>query len=135
MNTELLTEIAHQRAAENNFDFDDRAFWLTDIKGTFLGDVNLDRTVDADDLNTLGLNWRRTTATSWSQGDFNGDGNVDASDLNDLGLNWRNSAEAPASTTSVPEPAAIVLLALGFAFAIRPRASWTGRSERALSRV
>jgi hypothetical protein len=97
-------------------DSDDRAFWLTDIKETFFGDVNLDQIVDAADLNTIGLNWQSTTATSWSQGDFNGDGNVNASDLNDLGINWRRSAVAPASTASVPEPTGIVLLAIGFAW-------------------
>ncbi len=119
-----LDELTAAVAAGNNdtrFDMDgsgnvdsaDRTFWLTDIKETFPGDANLDRTVDAEDLNTLGLNWRHTNATSWSQGDFNGDGNVDASDLNDLGLNWRRSATGAASTAPVPEPSGCLLLAIG----------------------
>ena len=98
---------------DGNVDSDDRAFWITDIKGTFFGDANLDRNVNASDLNLLALSWRSTTATSWSQGDFNGDGNVNASDLNELGLNWRRVAAPPAS---VPEPAGFVLLVVGLAW-------------------
>jgi hypothetical protein len=95
-------------------DADDRIFWITDIKDTFLGDANLDGKVNAADLNTLALSWQSTAATSWSQGDFNGDGNVNASDLNGLALNWRNGVAAAASASLVPEPTSITLLFFGF---------------------
>ena len=95
-------------------DADDRIFWITDIKDTFLGDANLDGKVNAADLNTLALSWQSTAATSWSQGDFNGDGNVNASDLNGLALNWRNGVAAAAFASLVPEPTSITLLFFGF---------------------
>jgi hypothetical protein len=117
-----------------NVDVEDRTYWIEDIKGTISGDVNFDRIVDSTDLNAIGLNWQSTTATSWLQGDFNGDGNVDATDLNDVGLNWQRSVAAHASTASVPEPAGIVLLAVGFAWLERRRAGF-GKKVKSVRRA
>ncbi len=100
-------------------DTDDRDFWISDIKTTFFGDTNLDGKVNAVDLNTLALSWRRTDATSWAQGDFNGDGNVNAADLNDLALNWR-SGVVPAAPAA-PEPLSITLLLLAGFYLLRTR--------------
>jgi hypothetical protein len=88
---------------------DDRQVWVQDLAGTFLGDANLDFSVDAADLNALASNWRQPIA-SWAGGDFTGDGLVNTADLNVLALNWRNAAAAP-----VPEPSSsmgLVLLSL-----------------------
>ena len=90
---------------------DDRQLWVQDIAGTFLGDANLDASVDAADLNALALNWRQPIA-SWAAGDFNGDGYVSAADLNVLALNWRKAANA-----AVPEPSGLFLLSLVLATA------------------
>ena len=80
------------------------------------GDVTLDGTVDAADLNELALNWRASGAV-WSTGDFTGEGIIDAKDLNHLAINWRQSI--PMATQTVPEPSSFVLLAtillVGFA--------------------
>ncbi len=94
----------------------DRDYWITEIQGTIDGDVDFDGSVNSTDLNTIGLNWRSTTATSWSQGDFNGDGSVDSTDLNTIGLNWRKTAAAQASTAPVPEPSTLLLTILGLVF-------------------
>jgi hypothetical protein len=104
-----------------NVDEADRDYWITEIQGTIDGDVNFDGNVDSTDLNTLGLNWRSTTATSWSQGDFNGDGNVDSTDLNTIGLNWRKVAAVQASTAPIPEPSTLLLTILGLVFLGRGR--------------
>jgi hypothetical protein len=70
-----------------------------------LGDANLDGTVNAADLNDLGLSWLGNQAT-WSTGDFTGDGTVNAQDLNKLALNWQQSVPQVAS---VPEPSSTIL--------------------------
>ena len=88
-------------------DLNDRSAWV-ELRGTFVGDANLDEQVNAADLNALALNWCADDATSWEQGDFNGDGIVNAVDLNDLALNWRGGT-IPAS--AVPEPTCVSLLA------------------------
>ena len=94
---------------DTTVDHEDRRFWVEELKRTFFGDGNLDGRVDANDLNTLALNWQRTNVISWAEGDFNGDGSANAGDLNQLALNWRRGATAPA----VPEPAGASLLLVG----------------------
>jgi hypothetical protein len=84
-----------------------------------LGDSNLDGKVDSIDLNNLALNWQRDVAL-WSGGDFTADGVVDSADLNALALNWRQSvAAASPASAQVPEPSALLLMALGVAFVWR----------------
>lgn len=92
--------------------------WLTDaatengFASAYLsGDANLDGTVDATDLNAVGLNWQQSVS-GWTAGDFTADGVVDASDLNDVGLNWQQANAAAAEPAAVPEPGSISLLAL-----------------------
>ena len=86
----------------------DVSAWV-ELRGTFVGDADLDGQVNAADLNALALNWRADDAISWAQGDFNGDGLVNASDLNDLALNWRSGS---AQASAVPEPSSAWLLAM-----------------------
>ncbi len=94
-------------------DLADQAKWLDDaaiVNGfteSYLnGDANLDGTVNATDLNALGINWQQTV-DPWSQGDFNADGIVNAADLNVLAINWQKSI--PMAAQAVPEPAAFLL--------------------------
>ena len=113
-------------AGTNNSDFDitgdaavnqdDLNQWLSDAATEngfgvpYLGgDANLDGTVDAQDLNSLALNWQQNV-DPWSQGDFNTDGFVDASDLNALALNWQSSI--PSAAAAVPEPNSLAILCL-----------------------
>jgi hypothetical protein len=51
------------------------------LKGTVVGDANLDFVVDVRDFNRW-LSHRFTAAISWCDGDFNADGLVDAMDFN-----------------------------------------------------
>ena len=76
------------------------------------GDANLDGTVNAQDLNSLALNWQENV-DPWSQGDFNTDGFVDASDLNALALNWQESIPTAVAGAAVPEPNSLTILCLG----------------------
>ena len=85
------------------FDFDldgtvtdaDKTKFVADILGTWLGDANLDGTVDGADLNALGIHWSQDEIDSWMQGDFDGDEEVDNADLNILGLNWQQTNGNP----------------------------------------
>ena len=89
-------------------DSGDISAWV-ELRGTFVGDADLDGQVNAADLNALALNWQADDATSWVQGDFNGDGLVNATDLNDLALNWRSGS---GKASAVPEPSSGWLLAM-----------------------
>ena len=119
----LMTEVA---AGTNNADFDltgddvvddaDRDEWLG-LAGTenglagpyLLGDSNLDRAVNAQDLNNLALAWLSDNVL-WSSGNFTGSG-TDAQDLNAMAINWNQEvAVAAANGAAVPEPSAVLLL-------------------------
>ncbi len=78
--------------------------WITNRYGTIPGDANLDRVVDALDLNV----WTTTkfTATSnWCDGDFDTSGSIDITDYNVWNAHRFTSANA-----LVPEPSASGLL-------------------------
>ncbi len=94
----------------------DRDEWLSQaatkngLSGPYLlGDANLDGSVNAQDLNDLGLRWRMMD-NAFSHGDFTADGVVDAGDLNELGLSWQQTVPPAAAATAVPEPSALCLL-------------------------
>lgn len=103
---------------DGNVDLADQSDWLSQaatengFAEPFLpGDTNLDGIVNANDLNSIGLNWQ-SEASNWTQGDLNADGVVNATDLNLIGLNWQQSiAAAGAEQAAVPEPSSSVLLA------------------------
>ncbi|OVE76070.1 hypothetical protein BVX98_06610 [bacterium F11] len=53
------------------------------------GDVNLDKTVNAVDLNIIALHWNQPGTRE--EGDLTGDGMVDQDDLNIVSANWQQS--------------------------------------------
>ncbi len=73
------------------------------------GDANRDGEVSLVDLDTIGVNFGQ--AGNWLKGDFNDDGSITLADLDAVGMNWGHGA-AP-SSPAVPEPSAIVFLAMG----------------------
>jgi hypothetical protein len=79
------------------------------------GDANLDHTVDIADLSVVLANYDKT-GMAWSQGDFDGNGTVDISDLSKILANYdKTSGAAAAGIHAVPEPGALLLLAVGMA--------------------
>jgi hypothetical protein len=113
-------------AGTNNPDFDvtgdgnvndsDLNGWLADAalangfaEPYLLGDSDLDGSVNAADLNNVGLSWQQSPNT-WSGADFTADGIVNAADLNVLGLNWQSTI-ALAAASAVPEPSSGSLIA------------------------
>lgn len=64
------------------------------IRTTYLGDANLDRTVNAADFVLLSNNFGRTGA-AWNQGDFNYDATTDAADFVLLSNNFGKTLTVP----------------------------------------
>jgi hypothetical protein len=99
------------------------------VKYTYYGDTNLDGKVDGTDYGRIDAGaLSHGSLTGWYNGDFNYDGVINGSDytLIDNSYNMQGgqfaseiaSAESTAeiaglSTTAVPEPASLGLLALG----------------------
>ena len=95
------------------------------------GDVNLDGTVNVQDLAVLAANYRKNVTGGWLEADFNNDGVVDVQDLALLAANYRRTQASDvvpdyagfdaaalqvlsaAGITMVPEPGAVVMLASG----------------------
>ncbi len=76
----------------------DLHFWVTDLKGTLLGDANLDFTVDGADF----LIWNGNkfqSGTTWCTGDFDGNGITDGADF----LIWNASKFQSVDTANATE--------------------------------
>lgn len=72
------------------------------------GDANLDGTINATDLNQVGLSWQASPNT-WCGADFNADGTVNATDLNEIGVGWQQTLSSAAMPAQVPEPTGSLL--------------------------
>ena len=85
------------------------------------GDANNDGAVNVGDLGILAANWQQATVLgkAWNEGDFTGDDIVNVGDLGVLAANWGWTG-APAGPNA-PEPASLVLLALGGLAMLRRR--------------
>jgi len=99
-----------------------------------LGDADLEGFVGFDDLVTLARHYGRSNA-DWGNGDFNNDGNVGFDDLVTLARHYGQTltatqlaefspafrADVEAAFATVPEPGAILVLALGAGMALPRR--------------
>ncbi len=93
----LLSQAIHSGSTDLTLDVDgsgvidaaDVTYWITDIKQTYIGDANLDFSVDVSDFSIWNAN-RFQPNGYWCTADFNTDGTADVSDY---GI-W-NSAKFP----------------------------------------
>ena len=76
------------------------------------GDANLDGKVDINDLTVVLANYNQT-GMAWAQGEFTGYGTVDINDLTIVLANYNRVAGSSAAIAPVPEPAAVLLAAIG----------------------
>jgi hypothetical protein len=74
------------------------------------GDVNCDGEVNLTDLTVLGSHYGAEGQT-WLEGDFTGDGLINLTDLTIMGGQYGETSGS--STTGVPEPASLSLVAIG----------------------
>jgi hypothetical protein len=81
------------------------------IRYTYLGDANLNGTVNTLDFTMLAANYNSTTQL-WTAGDFNYDGVVNALDFNALATNFGQVLASPPLGSLVPEPQMLTLAAL-----------------------
>ena len=75
------------------------------IRGTLMGDADLDGNVDAEDF----LVWNNNKfleTDAWCSGDFDGSGFVDGGDF----FVWNANKFMSATPPAVPEPASLALL-------------------------
>lgn len=87
------------------------------------GDLNADGFVGIDDLNAVLGNWNQSVLRGYyTSGDPNADGFVGIDDLNFVLSNWNagvSPASAPEAASLVPEPAGVVLMAVGVIALVR----------------
>ena len=102
--------------ADGQISENDIAVWVEGLKGTQLGDTDLNGSVDFEDF--LVLSEHFGTAGGWGDGDFTGDGRVDFSDFLALSVNFGG---ANAEFVTIPEPTAyrVALFSIVGIFAFR----------------
>ena len=97
------------------------------IMATLPGDANLDGVVNNTDLALVLNNLNQSSGGLWTKGDFTGSGTVTNVDLaivlNNLNrsISTTTTASATVKYTSVPEPAALVLLSMAGALSLLQR--------------
>ena len=97
---------------------DDRVFWLHDLKGTWVGDADLDGLFDSLDFVAVFVEGKYETeeAASWAQGDWNADLVFDSGDFVAAFVDGGYEAGAyPGAVQAVPEPSSLVLALLSLA--------------------
>lgn len=98
----------------------DSDYWVTLIKGTRYGDVNLDKKVNFDDLLVLAQNYGSSSGT-WAVGDFDGNNNVTFDDLLVVAQNYgfagvvegasaQFNSDWMLAQSMVPEPASLAAI-------------------------
>ena len=133
----LLTEhVLDSHDVDSRFDLNqdgtldsaDRNHWVTTIRGTYLGDSNLDGEFNTTDLVQVFQNGHYEDGvernSGWEEGDWNGDGDFDTSDLV-LAFQDGGYELGPRTTSMiVPEPANTVVICLVGLFGLFSRKSF-----------
>jgi hypothetical protein len=99
---------------DGSVNLDDVNEWVLNLKGTLLGDANLDGQVDGLDFVAWNTN-KFTPHSTWCGGDFDASGAVDGLDF----VIWNTNKFQSASPVTVPEPAGMILLLVSWGMAVR----------------
>ncbi|MEM8679901.1 MAG: hypothetical protein AAGF97_11155, partial [Planctomycetota bacterium] len=90
-------DLAFDTDADGQVTSADMADWVTNIKGTLMGDANLDFNVDGSDFIIWNSNKFQPTGR-WSRADFNADGSTDGGDFVIWNSNKFQSADTQLSS-------------------------------------
>lgn len=107
-NIQLTVDPSFDLNDDDQFDLQDRSFWIESILHTYLGDANLDGEFNSTDLIQVlaaGLyNDNEPGNSGWLEGDWNGDGDFDSTDLIAALQSGGYDQGRRAATLFVPEP-------------------------------
>jgi hypothetical protein len=113
----ILSELhppAYDLNNDNLVDFNDRQVWVHVLKGTWIGDANLDGEFLSSDMVQVFVRgkYERAADAGWEDGDWNADGKFDSSDMvaafADGG--YEQGLRPAAAIDAVPEPSGVSLL-------------------------
>ena len=95
-------------------DFDDRAIWVHEHAGTWVGDANLDKEFNSGDLVVVFAAGKYETEqmAGWAEGDWQGDMQFNSSDLVAAFADG-GYEQGPRPLAAVPEPSGSVLILFG----------------------
>ena len=108
---------------DNLLDLADLDSWVHDLKGTYVGDANLDGEFNRRDLiellqaGTFGLD----VEAGWAEGDWTGDGRFDRSDIVLALQDGGYGRGGLAAINAIPEPSCALLLLVGVIGILRLR--------------
>ncbi len=104
---------------DGTVDVADRLIWLDNYKNTWMGDADLNGEFDSSDFVIVfaEAKYENGEQASWTQGDWNGDTQFDSGDFvaafNSAGYEAGSRPGGPNPAAAVPEPASVVLFAIG----------------------
>ena len=115
----------------------DTRYWIEKIRGTFIGDVNLDHRVNSTDLTIAHqtANFGTGEPANWSTGDFNGDGVFNQKDMDfiDMSVYEQPSPRRSATESTVPEPIMLSLVGMGLVFLLLTYTAVQGNRQMKLN--
>ena len=122
---QMANDLAFDLNSDGMTDENDRSVWINDIRGTWVGDSNLDGEFNSGDfvfVFTAGQYEDGTAGNStWATGDWNGDKEFDSGDFVFAFSSGGFELGPRAAVASVPEPSSWLLGLLGFAIAAARR--------------
>ncbi len=94
---------------------EDRTYWVAYLRGTFLGDANLDGEFTSGDMVQVFAVGKYETEgeAGWAEGDWDGSGLFNSSDLVAAYVDGGYERGQRAAVATVPEPAGVVLIVVG----------------------
>ena len=95
--------------------FEDRLVWIHELRGTWIGDANLDGEFNGGDMVQVFVGGKYETdwLAGWEEGDWNGDGIFDSGDLVTAFVDGGYEQGSRTDAVAVPEPGGWVVVAMG----------------------
>ena len=107
-------ELGYDLNQDGVVDLEDHAYWVTDVKHTWIGDANLDGEFNSGDFVDVFQTGKYETGETarWNQGDWNVDGAFDSADFVTAFQGGGYEIGTRTAVAAVPEPSSVILLAL-----------------------